>query len=739
MTGSTANERTSGGANPAVPGAAMYVAGFGICLCAFSAASIGFPIPDELFLAVTILSGIGFIVNYLTRSKPTAGWTIAALVACLIAVLWLDTAAGESWTMFGVPGSEDLAPRSTGVALCWMLVLFSFSLLGYGWFLFLTVPAAAVMGLVAIAYTGPEFMFLFILFVGLTSFMLVQENLCRLQMETSSHEGSSGEPPVRSQLLLAGTVSAGAALFGYIMAVPLQRAVEGLSPFTVNAAQVRPEPGQRTTEAPVVSELDDIQVGEAGTTGGDYLVMRVRAEHGAYWRGGAFSIYTGRGWRRGVQGVWADLVRARGEVSDTFDTRGRTYLELQVPLTPHNATPGRTHLLRQLIYLESRASFTALYGAGEPRRHRLPENAAFGLPLGASVDEAGTVTLTRPIATTAYEVISEVADWDEEDLRQRSARMEGPLQSQYTALGISEAARRRLIELARNITREARNDFDRAKAIEAFLARTCAYNREAGGVPDPDEDVVLQFVENVREGHCQLFATAHAVLCRAAGLPSRVASGFLSGLYDSESMTYFVRERDKHLWSEVWFDGVGWVQFDPTTDARDVTPSEEDRQSAAGIGWLKTLLSRGPVPLVMGLTALFLVAWAVLSEVRRTRRARRAAIGDLSPWAVQTLQAYLTLGGRLRRFGLGRASWETPQEHCSRMADEFRRQGLDDSAVNEMCELVVRARYAGEPLGPAEAQLAWALARQIASSAKMALRSGRRGLWKKGLPGVEAR
>ena len=58
-----------------------------------------------------------------------------------------------------------------------------------------------------------------------------------------------------------------------------------------------------------------------------------------------------------------------------------------------------------------------------------------------------------------------------------------------------------------------------------------------------------------------------ALMLRMAGIPARVASGFSPGSLNRDTGEYRVRDLDAHSWVEVYFDGLGWVTFDPTPPA----------------------------------------------------------------------------------------------------------------------------------------------------------------------------
>jgi transglutaminase-like putative cysteine protease len=66
-----------------------------------------------------------------------------------------------------------------------------------------------------------------------------------------------------------------------------------------------------------------------------------------------------------------------------------------------------------------------------------------------------------------------------------------------------------------------------------------------------------------RVGYCEQFAGSYAAMLRSIGIPTRVAVGFTQGV-DAGSGIYSVLGRNAHAWPEVWFDGIGWVPFEPT-------------------------------------------------------------------------------------------------------------------------------------------------------------------------------
>lgn len=75
---------------------------------------------------------------------------------------------------------------------------------------------------------------------------------------------------------------------------------------------------------------------------------------------------------------------------------------------------------------------------------------------------------------------------------------------------------------------------------------------------------VDRFLFDTRQGFCEHYASAFAVLMRAAGIPARVVLGYQGGEINSMGEYMIVRQSDAHAWTEVWLEGRGWVRVDPT-------------------------------------------------------------------------------------------------------------------------------------------------------------------------------
>jgi len=74
------------------------------------------------------------------------------------------------------------------------------------------------------------------------------------------------------------------------------------------------------------------------------------------------------------------------------------------------------------------------------------------------------------------------------------------------------------------------------------------------------------------------------MLSRAAGIPARMAVGFLPGTADGPGGGRIVRVSDAHAWPELYFEGLGWVPFEPTPSRGSVPDYAADAVIPGGSG-----------------------------------------------------------------------------------------------------------------------------------------------------------
>jgi transglutaminase-like putative cysteine protease len=117
--------------------------------------------------------------------------------------------------------------------------------------------------------------------------------------------------------------------------------------------------------------------------------------------------------------------------------------------------------------------------------------------------------------------------------------------------------------LAKRLRARAETPYEYVLAVNRLLSRGYTYT-EHPPTPLPGVAPLEAFLFDTRAGYCQHFSAAMALLLRMGGVPARVATGFSPGGFSKRRDAWIVRDTDAHSWVEAWFDGYGWVTFDPT-------------------------------------------------------------------------------------------------------------------------------------------------------------------------------
>src|SRR5262249_33485622 len=120
-----------------------------------------------------------------------------------------------------------------------------------------------------------------------------------------------------------------------------------------------------------------------------------------------------------------------------------------------------------------------------------------------------------------------------------------------------------VIDLSADLCRSGVNRFTQAESIVSYLRKTCTYSDDAMS-GDGKDNLADQFLFKTKKGDCKAFATGFIVLCRAAGIPSRLVTGFLPGDVDPVTGASSVKVKHAHAWAEIYMEPYGWISFDPT-------------------------------------------------------------------------------------------------------------------------------------------------------------------------------
>jgi transglutaminase-like putative cysteine protease len=120
---------------------------------------------------------------------------------------------------------------------------------------------------------------------------------------------------------------------------------------------------------------------------------------------------------------------------------------------------------------------------------------------------------------------------------------------------------------ARRVTAAATNDYDRAVLLQQWFRDDGGFTYSTRPGPGNGLQTLQRFITTDKVGYCEQFSTAMAVMARTLGIPARVAVGFLRA--DQTSRTSYVfGSHDLHAWPELYFEGVGWIRFEPTPSDR---------------------------------------------------------------------------------------------------------------------------------------------------------------------------
>ncbi len=117
--------------------------------------------------------------------------------------------------------------------------------------------------------------------------------------------------------------------------------------------------------------------------------------------------------------------------------------------------------------------------------------------------------------------------------------------------------------LAQRVTSGAKTMYDMAVDLENYLHSNYTYNTNIS-LPPGQEGVSWFLFRSGKQGFCNYFATTMAVMARELGMPARVVAGYTSGKLDPKTHQLVVRGSDAHAWTQIYFAGYGWVNFEPS-------------------------------------------------------------------------------------------------------------------------------------------------------------------------------
>ena len=351
-----------------------------------------------------------------------------------------------------------------------------------------------------------------------------------------------------------------------------------------------------------------------------------------------------------------------------------------------------------------------------------------------------------------YQLLSSVPRFTSEQLRAAPDTVPLHIAEQYLTLPEVPAI---VGQEASRITVDAPTRYEKMLALQNHF-RAFDYSVDLNPrTGDPIEQFLQEEV-----GFCQQFAGTFAIMARKLGIPARVAIGFTWGdpfdTAEDGRKIYRVTGRQTHAWPEVWFEGLGWVAFEPTpgrgapsaveytqvpasqdslvqpdnpgaaitttTSPQVAAPGVNDEpqfgefdlddQGGGGVtletGGIstKTILWTLAVLAVLGAYLGGLPAWHFYRRQLRRKRVTSPADGVETAWAEVAESLELS-------YGLSRQPSETRREYAHRLAGDMR---VPRDEMNGLADKATVARYYPGGLSSADATLADNLAQQIEAS-----------------------
>lgn len=296
--------------------------------------------------------------------------------------------------------------------------------------------------------------------------------------------------------------------------------------------------------------------GEISLGGGD--VAEVQATEPLFLRAQVYDQYTPQGWKIGssssiTSAAWPALraIQSPDEARRQF----RRTVNVQV-----------TTSKKQGVILT----------AGQPLAVNIDSRVVFGA-------DPADVTSLRPTGTlnkgAVYSVDGTLSGASQTRLRQAGLAYPAWIQAY---LQVPDSVPSTVREKAREVTRGADNPFDRANLIERYL-RTFPIDTKIPPAP-ANKDSVAYFLFDAGRGYFDYHATAMVVMLRSLGVPARIAVGYVIRPEDRlpDSSTYAITEADAFSWPEVYFPGLGWVEFNPTPNVPAIVRSSDDQDLFPG-------------------------------------------------------------------------------------------------------------------------------------------------------------
>ncbi len=361
------------------------------------------------------------------------------------------------------------------------------------------------------------------------------------------------------------------------------------------------------------------------------------------------------------------------------------------------------------------------------------------------------LSTTTSLAGLQYSVTSRNIDPSPQQLRR--AGVPPPAEDGYLAV---PQPYRRLLPITKRITAGHESDYSKAVALQEWFTEPGNFTYSLTAAQPNGASGLMTFLTKTKRGYCQQFAFAMAVMARLVGIPSRVVVGYTQGVHQAND-TWLVRTSDAHAWPELYFQGAGWLRFEPTPSgapgqaggqatavapaysipplgsivptpkpSSSVRPSARPSSSASagGIGSKDRQLSgtggtgraaAATLPVLLLILVVLAVATVTPRAARTiTRRRRWLMAGDDTGRAHA---AWLEFRDDLTDHRIACRASESPRALAHRIGESLGLAAADRQALARIALAEERARYARTPVGSAQLRSDVATARRAVAQA----------------------
>ncbi|HEX5478976.1 MAG TPA: transglutaminase domain-containing protein [Dehalococcoidia bacterium] len=401
-----------------------------------------------------------------------------------------------------------------------------------------------------ISFLPGQFSYSFVVFVFAAVLLLMRMHLAHKEAEWE--RGDVRYPEFISLSVLNATFWVTLLLLGAVWLLPLtnrsntaaQRWHDFTSPYTERLAPFGRLFVALKAKKPIeVHNLKDVLAlqGNISLSGKQAVDISVKLspEVAAYLRSQSFDQYTSNGWKVNVE---SNVPLAPGVPTDVTQANPS---DARQQVTVHVTVEGGNN--------------ATLFSLGQPQTADTPADAR----LGGDASDVTSLEPAKHLGNGAqYSVTGTVNTASIKQLQDAGTDYPAWVRQRYLAL--PGDLPRRVASKARQVTANDSTPYDKAASLESYL-RSFPIDYEVPPAP-PGQDSVDYFLFDAQRGYFDYTASAMAVMLRTLGIPARVATGYVvdPSQKQADADNYHLTESNAFTWPEVYFPGIGWVEFNPT-------------------------------------------------------------------------------------------------------------------------------------------------------------------------------